>query len=170
MFQSASSSEDSWTRCQKCHGGKRSEHRHTNTPAKEQWPDLVVAMGAPWWYALKVLESWVLCTSLQHSWHGTSFGHRRMATSPHHPVSLGEGLDVSAFMGKSLWCWERFRAGERGNRGWDGWMASPTQWTWVWAKSGRYWTGTPGVLRSVGSLRVKKDRATEQRGQKLSFK
>ena len=35
------------------------------------------------------------------------------------------------------WCWERFRAGrERGNRGWDGWMASLTQWTWVWVDSG----------------------------------
>ena len=41
---------------------------------------------------------------------------------------------------------------QRGDRGWDGWMASPTQWTWVWASSGRWWrTGKPGVLRSVGS-------------------
>ena len=40
--------------------------------------------------------------------------------------------------GKSLWCWERLRAGEEGeDRGWDGWMASPIQWTWVWANSGR---------------------------------
>ena len=38
------------------------------------------------------------------------------------------------------WCWERFRAGgEEGNRAWDGWMASPTQWTWFWANSGRWW-------------------------------
>ena len=38
-----------------------------------------------------------------------------------------------------------------GNRGWDGWMASLTQWTWVWAKSGRQWrTGKPGVLHSMG--------------------
>ena len=37
--------------------------------------------------------------------------------------------------------------GERGDRGWDGWMASPTQWTWVWVDSGRWWwTGRPGVL------------------------
>jgi len=36
------------------------------------------------------------------------------------------------------WCWERLRAGgEGGSRGWDGWMASPTHWTWVWANSGR---------------------------------
>ena len=39
---------------------------------------------------------------------------------------------------KKLWCWERLRAGrEESDRGWDGWMASPTQWTWVWANSGR---------------------------------
>ena len=38
---------------------------------------------------------------------------------------------------KSPWCWERVRAGGEGDgRGWDGWMASPTQWTWIWANSG----------------------------------
>ena len=48
---------------------------------------------------------------------------------------------------KRPWCWERLKAGEGGNRGWDGWMASPTQWTWVWASSGRQWrTGKPGML------------------------
>ena len=51
------------------------------------------------------------------------------------------------------WCWERLKAGGEGDdRGWDGWMASLIQWTWVWANSGRWWrTGKPGVLRSVGS-------------------
>ena len=38
---------------------------------------------------------------------------------------------------KRLWCGERLRAGEGGDRGWDGWMESPTQWTWVWANLGR---------------------------------
>ena len=39
---------------------------------------------------------------------------------------------------KKPWCWERLKAGgEADNRGWDGWMASPTQWTWVWANSGK---------------------------------
>ena len=43
--------------------------------------------------------------------------------------------------------WERLKAGEEGdNRGWDGWMASPTRWTWVWASSGSWWwTGRPGM-------------------------
>ena len=54
---------------------------------------------------------------------------------------------------KRPWCWERLRAGGEGdNRGWDGWMASPTQWTWVWVVSRSWWwTGRPGVLQSMGS-------------------
>ena len=52
--------------------------------------------------------------------------------------------------------------GEGDDRGWDGWMASPTQWTWVWPDSGRLWrTGKPGVLQSTGS-QVGHDRATER--------
>ena len=48
------------------------------------------------------------------------------------------------------------------DRGWDGWMASPTQWTWVWANFRRPWrAGEPGVLQSVGSQRVRHDLATE---------
>ena len=61
------------------------------------------------------------------------------------------------------WCWERLKAGGEGdNRGWDVWMASLTQWTWVWANSGSWWwTGRPGVLQSMGSQRVGHDWATE---------
>ena len=60
---------------------------------------------------------------------------------------------------KRPWCWERLRAGGEGdNRGWDGWMASPTQWTWVWVNTGSWWwTGRPGVLRFLGSQRVRHD-------------
>ena len=48
------------------------------------------------------------------------------------------------------------------HRGWDGWMASLTQWTWVWVNSGSWWwTGRPGVLRFVGLVRVGHDWATE---------
>ena len=50
----------------------------------------------------------------------------------------------------------------RDNRGWDGWMTSLTQWTWVWASSGSWWwTGKPGVLQSMGPQRVRHDWATE---------
>ena len=60
-------------------------------------------------------------------------------------------------------CWERLRAGgEGGNRGWDGWMASLTQWTWVWVSSGNWWwTGRPGLLQSMGSQRVGHDWVAE---------
>ena len=53
--------------------------------------------------------------------------------------------------------------GEGGNRRWDCWMASLTQWTWIWASSRRWWrTGKPGVLLSMGLQRVRHDLATEQ--------
>ena len=57
----------------------------------------------------------------------------------------------------------RLRAGGEGDdRGWDGWMASPTQWTWVWVDSGSWWwTGRPGMLRFMGSQRVGHDWVTE---------
>ena len=61
------------------------------------------------------------------------------------------------------WCWERLRAGGEGdNRGWDGWMASPTQWAWVWMDSGSWWwTRRAGVLQFMGSQKVKHEWATE---------
>ena len=64
---------------------------------------------------------------------------------------------------KRPWCWERLKAGgERDNRGWDGWMASPIWWTWVWVNSKSWWwTGKPGVLRSMRSQRVRHERAAE---------
>jgi len=59
--------------------------------------------------------------------------------------------------------WERLKAGgEVDDRGWDGWMASLTQWTWAWASFGSWWwTGKPGVLQSMGLQRVGHDWATE---------
>jgi len=64
---------------------------------------------------------------------------------------------------KIPWCWEGLRAGGEGDdRGWDGWMASPTRWTWVWVNSGSWWgTGRPGVLWFMGSQRVRHNWATE---------
>ena len=64
---------------------------------------------------------------------------------------------------KRPWCWGRLKAGGEGDdRGWDGWMVSLSQWTWVWVSSGSWWwTGKPGVLQSMGSQRVRHDWATE---------
>ena len=66
-------------------------------------------------------------------------------------------------------CWEGLGArGEGDDRGWDGWMASLTQWTWVWVDSGSWWwTGRPGVLWFMGSQRVRHDWATELNWTKL---
>ena len=64
---------------------------------------------------------------------------------------------------KRLWCWEGLGAGGEGyDRGWDGWMASLTWWTWVWVNSGCWWwTGRPGVLQFMESRWVGHDWVTE---------
>ena len=64
---------------------------------------------------------------------------------------------------KRPWWWERLRAGWEGDdRGWDGWMASPNQWTWVWVYSRScWWTGKPGVLQTMGWQRVGHNWVTE---------
>ena len=65
---------------------------------------------------------------------------------------IGKDLDF----GKD-WKWE-----EKGTTGWDGWMASLTQWAWVWVNSRSWWwTGRPGLLQSMGSQRVRPNWATE---------
>ena len=71
---------------------------------------------------------------------------------------------------KNLWCWQGLGAGEEGaDRGWDGWMASLTRWTWVWVNPGRWWwTGRPGFPRFMGSQRVAHDWVTELNWETLS--
>ena len=61
------------------------------------------------------------------------------------------------------WCWEGLGAGGEGDdRGWDGWIALLTQWTWVWVNSGSWWwTGSPGLLLFMRWQRVRHDWATE---------
>ena len=70
------------------------------------------------------------------------------------------------------WCWEGLGAGGEGdNRGWDGWMASPTQCTWVWVNSRSWWwTGRPGVLWFMGSKRVGPGWVTELNWTEPSYK
>ena len=71
---------------------------------------------------------------------------------------------------KRPWCWKGLGAGWEGDdRGWDGWMASPTRWTGVWVNSRSWWwTGRPGMLRFMGSQRVRHGSVTEQQ-QQLNF-
>ena len=69
----------------------------------------------------------------------------------------------SWFIGKDPDAWRDWGAeGEGDDRGWDGWMASLTGWTWVWVNSGSWWwTRRPGVLQLMGLWRVRHDWATE---------
>ena len=71
------------------------------------------------------------------------------------PSTLGTSCEELIHV-KSPWCWERLKAGGEGDdRGWDGWMASLTRWTWVWVNSWSWWwTGRPGMLQSMGWQRV----------------
>ena len=73
-----------------------------------------------------------------------------------HPMRKADSTEKTLMLGKI----EGRRKGD--DRGWDGWMATPTQWTWVWVDSGSWWwTGRPGVLRLMGSQRVRHDWVTE---------
>ena len=66
-----------------------------------------------------------------------------------------DSLEKTLMLGKA--------EGKGDNRGWDGWMVSPTQWTWVWPSSGSWsWTGKPGMLQSMGSQRVGHNWVTKQ--------
>ena len=74
-------------------------------------------------------------------------------------------------VGKDPWYWERLKMGGEGDdRGWDGWMASLTWWTWVWVSSGSFWwTGRPGMQRFMGSQRVRHNWATELNWTELGY-
>ena len=86
------------------------------------------------------LEELMLKLKLQY------LGHLMRRTDPEKTLMLGK---VKA-------------GGEGDDRGWDGWIASPTQWAWIWVNSGSWWwTGRPGVLRSTGLQRAGHDWATE---------
>ena len=91
----------------------------------------------------------------------------------HHKASWSKGLFFGEvkFIFKIIrpWCWGSLKAGGEGeDRGWDGWMASPTRWTWVWASSGRWWrTGKPGVLQSMGLQRIGHDLVTTTMNYKI---
>ena len=73
-----------------------------------------------------------------------------------HLMRKADSLEKTLMLGKMK------AGGEGNNRGWDCWMASPSQWTWVWASSGSWWwTGRPGMLQSMGSQRVGHNWVTE---------
>ena len=75
---------------------------------------------------------------------------------------FGDLMRRADLLGKTLMLGGIRGRRRRRDRGWDGWMASPTRWTWVWVKSGSWWwTGSPGMLQFMGSQRVEQNWATE---------
>ena len=127
--------------------------------------------GRVWMWELDCEESWapknwcfwtvVLEKTLQSPFDGdpTSPSWRRSVLGAHWKDWWGWNSNTLATSCEELthwkrpWCWEGLGAGgEGGDRGWDGWVASPTRWAWVWVNSGSlWWTGRPGVLRFMGS-------------------
>ena len=79
--------------------------------------------------------------------------------------------EAKNWLTEKTWCWERLKTGGEGDdRGWGGWMASPTWRTWIWASYGSWWwTGKPGVLQSMGLQRVGHDWETELITQRLTL-
>ena len=129
---------------------KKAEHRRTDAFELWYWRRL---LRVPW-TARRSNQSILKEISLKYSLEGLMlklklqyFGHQIQRTDSFEKTLI----------------WERLKVGGEGDdRGWDGWMPSPTQWTWIWVSSGSWWwTGNPGVLPSMGSLRVGHNWATE---------
>ena len=117
------------------------------------------------WYWRRLLRvSWTARRSTQSILKETTseYSLERLVLKPKlqyfgHLIQRADSLE------KKPWCWERLKAGgEEKDRGWDGWMASPTQWPRVWVNSGSWWwTGSPGILQPIGFQRLGHDWATE---------
>ena len=144
---------------------------------------MAFSSGHVWMWELDHKESWVL-----KNWCFELWCQRRLLKVPWtsrrsnqsilkeiSPEYSLEGLMLKLklqFFGPLMWRTDslektlmlgRIEGGKKGDdRGWDGWMASLTQWTWVWVNSGSWWwTGRPGMLQSMGSQTVGHDWVTE---------
>ena len=136
-----------------CHISKWIRHRYTCVPHPEPstfLPPHTIPLGRPSapapsiWVLEKILESPLDCKEIQpvnpkghQSWTFTG----RTDAEAETPILWPPDVKNLMWRTESLekpWCWERLKAGREGDdRGWDGWMASSEQWTWVWASSGR---------------------------------
>ena len=132
---------------------------HSSTlPWKIPWmeePGRLRSMGS-----LRVRHDWVTTLSL------FTFMHWRRKWQPHSSVLAWRIPRMGEPGGLPSMGWHRVRHDwsnlAAAAAGWDGWMASPTPWTWVWVDSGSWWwTGRPGLLRFMGSHRVIQDWVTE---------
>ena len=129
---------------------KKAEHRRIDAFKLRRWRRL---LRVPWTARrsnqsiLKEISPGCSLEGLMLKLKLQSFGHLMGKTN---------SLEKTLMLGK-------IEGGRRGdNKGWEGWMASPTQWAWVWVNSGSWWwTGRSDVLQSMGSQRVRHDWATE---------
>ena len=122
-------------------------------------------------WRIDAFELWCWRTLLRVPWTARTAVHPKEISPEYSPEGLMLKLKFQYFGHlmqrtdslKRPWCWERSKArGEGDNREWEGWMASPTQWTWVWVNSGSWcWTGRPVVLWFMGSQRVRHDWVTK---------
>ena len=160
---------------------QKQRHYFANKGPSSQ--DYGFSSGHVWMWELDYKESWVLknwCfqTVVSEKTLESPLDCRRSKQSILKEISPGcslEGLMLKlkllnfghlmlrADSFEKTWCWERLRARWEGDeRGWDGWMASTTQCTWVSVDSGSWWwTGRPGLLRFMGLQRVGHNWATE---------
>ena len=83
---------------------------------------------------------------------------------------FGQLMQITDSLEKTLMLGKIEGRRKRGCKGWDGWMVSPTRWTWVWASTGYWWwTGKPGMLQSMGLQRVRHNWATELNWEELTY-
>ena len=135
-----------------------------HTTVRWQSQDLNIAKTDPLWYWRRLLRvPWTAGRSNQSILKEISPGCsleglmlKLKLQYFHHLMRRADSLEKTLMLGGMG------AGGEGDDRGWDGWMASPTWWTWVWVNSGSWWwTGRPGVLRFMGLQRVRHDWATE---------
>ena len=122
-----------------------------------------------WWLHWSVL-TWIFWTDIETSWENNFFFDNNFLWAFHKnsiamqedkkniPIKLPYKFNCLQYYmthWKRPWCWERLKVGGEGdNGGWDSWMASLTQWRWVWINSRSWlWTGKPDMLQSLGSQR-----------------
>ena len=117
---------------------KKAEHRRTDAFELWCWRHLLGVLWMAWSSNQSILKE----ISPEYSLEGLMLKLKLQYFG--HLMQRIDTFEKTLMLGKT-------EAGEGNDRGWDGWMTSPTQWTWVWTNSGRsWWTGKPDVLQSMG--------------------
>ena len=130
---------------------KKAEHRRIDAFVLWRWRRLLRVL----WTARRSNQSILKEISPEYSLEGLMLKLKLLYFG--HLMWRADSLEKTLILGKIE---GRKRRGQQ--RGWEGWMASVTWWTWVWASFGSWWwIGKPGVLQSMGLQRVRHDWATE---------